>query len=555
MTLVSGQYLKSDGTPEKGLVTFQLIPAAQDSSGNQRTGSEVVARLDHKGEFTIDLVPDNSLVGLTGDAVYLVTENVGSLKRQWHMLVPDATPIDLNDMYPGTEQEWTGVVIPGGGGGGGTTDHTALVNRDAANSHPISAITNLQSDLDAKALASHSHNEYQLESEKGAANGYAPLDGTGKVPEANLPAGQAPVTDHGSLTGLTDDDHVQYALADGSRGSFEVSGAAAAAVSAHEAASNPHDQYLTPTEHAQIDHTGIPGVGSGGSVSTTGPYYLHWNGANWDDPQTGGTTSTRPSVAAWPEQWVVWVTATDPAFDSPPALSSQYDQWERHPDALVPVFFDDFQGTAIDLSQWGLYASQTSEWGRFDTSLVKVQNGILRLECEKDPDNIYRVSGCASYVNSRTYGRYEARVRLEVAEDLRCVILLWPTQPESWYSGGEIDFLEVTDENRQTHSVTTHYFPDADADPHRIIQNTYGADFTQWNNVGVIWDKDYIRYTLNGEVVAAIVNPGLRGPMHIGLQHHHRYSFDDNGTRKPTPSTNGPATSVMEVDWVKIWAI
>lgn len=37
--------------------------------------------------------------------------------------------------------------------------------------------------------------------------------------------------DHGTLSGLTDDDHTQYALADGTRGSFEVSGA----VSTHAA--------------------------------------------------------------------------------------------------------------------------------------------------------------------------------------------------------------------------------------------------------------------------------------------------------------------------------
>lgn len=39
-------------------------------------------------------------------------------------------------------------------GGGGTSDHTQLTNRDVANQHPISAITNLQSSLDAKANSS-----------------------------------------------------------------------------------------------------------------------------------------------------------------------------------------------------------------------------------------------------------------------------------------------------------------------------------------------------------------------------------------------------------------
>lgn len=38
------------------------------------------------------------------------------------------------------------------------------------------------------------------------------------------------VTDHGALTGLGDDDHAQYALADGSRGTFDVAGSVVKAV-------------------------------------------------------------------------------------------------------------------------------------------------------------------------------------------------------------------------------------------------------------------------------------------------------------------------------------
>ncbi len=35
-------------------------------------------------------------------------------------------------------------------GGGGTTDHKRLTNRDAANQHPIEAITDLREELDSK---------------------------------------------------------------------------------------------------------------------------------------------------------------------------------------------------------------------------------------------------------------------------------------------------------------------------------------------------------------------------------------------------------------------
>lgn len=62
----------------------------------------------------------------------------------------------------------------------------------------------------AHAGAADPHTGYQKESEKGAVSGYASLDGTGKVPVAQLPA--MGVSDHGALTGLLDDDHTQYQL-------------------------------------------------------------------------------------------------------------------------------------------------------------------------------------------------------------------------------------------------------------------------------------------------------------------------------------------------------
>lgn len=73
-------------------------------------------------------------------------------------------------------------------------------------------------------------------SAKAQANGYASLGADGKVPSGQLPT-FAGITDHGDLDGLSDDDHSLYALADGSRGDFEASGA----VAAHEAASPAHD--------------------------------------------------------------------------------------------------------------------------------------------------------------------------------------------------------------------------------------------------------------------------------------------------------------------------
>lgn len=60
---------------------------------------------------------------------------------------------------------------------GGTSDHSVLTNRDAADQHPISAITGLQTALDGKASTSHSHVIADVTGLQTALDGKQPLDG------------------------------------------------------------------------------------------------------------------------------------------------------------------------------------------------------------------------------------------------------------------------------------------------------------------------------------------------------------------------------------------
>ncbi len=60
--------------------------------------------------------------------------------------------------------------------------------------------------------------------------------------------GPGGVTVHGNLLGLEADDHSQYALADGTRGAFEVTGAAVTVVTAHD---------VTTVAHADAAFTGL----------------------------------------------------------------------------------------------------------------------------------------------------------------------------------------------------------------------------------------------------------------------------------------------------------
>lgn len=64
------------------------------------------------------------------------------------------------------------------------------------------------------------------------------------------------VSDHGALSGLSDDDHPQYALADGSRGDFDANGAAASAeTNAINAANTALDTHKITNDHKFYLHS------------------------------------------------------------------------------------------------------------------------------------------------------------------------------------------------------------------------------------------------------------------------------------------------------------
>lgn len=113
------------------------------------------------------------------------------------------------------------------------------------------------------------HSQYQKESEKGAINGYASLDGGGKIPDTEIPSGiardseiSAAISTHEAAS----DPHPVYltstegnALYDGLGFANSAYLAAVADLATHVAASDPHPGYLTPAEgnaaYSALAHT------------------------------------------------------------------------------------------------------------------------------------------------------------------------------------------------------------------------------------------------------------------------------------------------------------
>jgi hypothetical protein len=143
-------------------------------------------------------------------------------------------------------------------------DAKVTAHEAASNPHPGYATDTDVSDLATAAAAadaahvaaSDPHTGYQRESEKSAANGYASLDSGGKVPDAELPAGLArdsEVTAAVSAHEAAGDPHPTY----------ETSAEAAAKVTAHEGAADPHTGYQKESEKGNANgYAGLDGSGT-----------------------------------------------------------------------------------------------------------------------------------------------------------------------------------------------------------------------------------------------------------------------------------------------------
>ena len=174
---VSGQgfvaferYLIGEDTLETETLRIYSYTTASGSNIVKRTssfdvscGNGVVSFVDEEGgasiaQFTLNQTEDceinvNTLTARLGTKVNnLETSLSNNYRTSAEQDVIDSTkltdaPTDGKE-YARKNGSWQEVV-----GGGGTSDHSQLTNRDAANQHPITAITGLQTALDGKADA------------------------------------------------------------------------------------------------------------------------------------------------------------------------------------------------------------------------------------------------------------------------------------------------------------------------------------------------------------------------------------------------------------------
>lgn len=194
-----------------------------------------------------------------------------------------------------------------------------------------------------------------------------------------------------------------------------------------------------------------------------------------------------------------------------PAFAQQDDYvaqgWTR-------VFQDEFNGTAVDQTDWTLLDrrdSYNNEKQYYRREQVSINDGSLRLTATDQPlgGKAYR-SGLVRTKEEWSYGRFEIRADLPTGQGMWPAIWLLPDDSVQWPTGGEIDIMENRGNQPISTSSAYHYQRNLNTpccNDHRYVFEDYAArnpddsfvNFHEgFHTYAVEWEPDVLRFYVDG---------------------------------------------------------
>lgn len=176
---------------------------------------------------------------------------------------------------------------------------------------------------------------------------------------------------------------------------------------------------------------------------------------------------------------------------------------------LVERAADDFEGSKIDRSTWGVYEGKGNAGvGLRRPAAVSQSSGELKITAAGD------VSGGMAQRSGQTYGRWEVRARMDRGTGYGPAILLWPDS-ERWPQDGEIDIVEVPRGDRTRAVMTVHYGAN-----NRQKGTSALGDFSKWHTYAVDWTPEHVIFYIDGIEQYRVTDPQAipSTPMHLAIQ-------------------------------------
>lgn len=214
------------------------------------------------------------------------------------------------------------------------------------------------------------------------------------------------------------------------------------------------------------------------------------------------------------------------------------------------VASEEFDGP-LALDRWTPYTGRPGccEDTLWSPVQVRVRQGALVLRNNPDRSGTWISGGVGGWnwtAGTRLFGRWDARVQMEVGGGISASALLWPTT--GWPP--ELNYFEVFDTwpRRDRMAVTTHFMEDQSPN---LSQWIVHDDFTDWHVVSVRWTPTELVYVVDGIRVLVETDPDRipRTAMWPAFQTHvHRLSNGHFPQLIP-----GQASVRMRVDWVRVY--
>jgi len=221
----------------------------------------------------------------------------------------------------------------------------------------------------------------------------------------------------------------------------------------------------------------------------------------------------------------------------------------------VPVFWDDFNGTALDSSKWRVGYS----WGRVNNTNtimlnknVSVANGELVFKAlhEDFLDNgVTRTNTSGAVTSFLSFQKGAFAIRFKAPS------LFWPAFWIYGAEGNEIDFFELGNDCNPILGVCS-------VDRTKMVHMGTGQGGGDWFGVNKNWDTDW--HIIGGNWDGDKVDMYVDGTFMKTYRAHYKHDLaiimdlevtdDKHGglhTKSPTP---GDFPAFMHIDWVRVWA-
>lgn len=200
-------------------------------------------------------------------------------------------------------------------------------------------------------------------------------------------------------------------------------------------------------------------------------------------------------------------------------------------EGLSLIWYDEFDGTQLDLSKWGYQIGVRDEyhgklgntwyWGNdelqyYTEDAVSVGDGVLTITASRrDYEGMEYTSAriLTRDLASFTYGYFEARMKLPTTAGMWPAFWMMPqpSGPSStrneyggWSASGEIDIMEARGRVVNEVGNALHY----GGNPHVYSADAQKLDtpISEWHTYGLDWTPDSITWYVDGEVAFSMTS-------------------------------------------------